>query len=315
MEHAILYAIIPIVVAMMAGYIGGRRGTFDAAAASVLNRLVLNIALPAALFASIVRADRDLLLENIRPTLVALAGIMLCFTLVYEIYKHCFKGNGGSEGAVMALLSGSPAIGFMGFAVLQPLFGTTPQVGLIVAIVGIVVNAVGIPVGLSLLNAASGTASGTMHAVLHALSQPVAWAPLAATALVVCGIHIPEEALPSLDFLAGANSTVAVFAVGIILSKTRIYINAQTILGAILKVVFMPAVLLGIGIVCGLEATTLKMLVLAGVLPSAFTGTMIAERYGVYVAYGASSLALSVLAFIPACPLWLWAVDAILVQV
>lgn len=59
MEHAILYAIIPIAVAMLAGYIGGRRGTFDAAAAGVLNRLVLNIALPAALFASIVRADRD----------------------------------------------------------------------------------------------------------------------------------------------------------------------------------------------------------------------------------------------------------------
>lgn len=312
MEHAILYAIIPIAVAMLAGYIGGRRGTFDAAAAGVLNRLVLNIALPAALFASIVRADRDLLLDNIRPALVALVGIMLCFMLVYEIYKRCFRANGGSEGAVMALLCGSPAIGFMGFAVLQPLFGTTPQVGLIVAIVGIVVNAVGIPVGLSLLNAATDSGAGTMRAVLHALSQPVAWAPLAATVPVACGIRIPEEALPSLDFLAAANSTAAVFAVGIILSKTKICFNIQTCLGAILKVILMPAILLTIGMACGLEATTLKMLVIAGALPPAFTGTMIAERYGVYVAHGASSLALSVLAFIPACPLWLWAVDAIL---
>lgn len=314
MEHAILYAIIPIAVTMMAGYIGGRLGTFDAAAAGVLNRLVLNIALPAALFASIVRADRNLLLENIRPTLVALTGIMLCFILVYVIYKHCFKGNGGSEGAIMALLCGSPAIGFMGFAVLQPLFGATPQVGLTVAIIGIVVNAVGIPVGLSLLNAATNSDTGTMRAVLHALSQPVAWAPLAATALVACGVRIPEDALPSLDFLAGANSTAAVFAVGIILSKAKICLNVQTILGAVLKIILMPAVLLVIGIACGLEATPLKMLVLAGALPPAFTGTMIAERYGVYVAYGASSLALSVILFITACPLWLWAVDAILVQ-
>lgn len=315
MEHAILYAIIPIVVAMTAGYIGGKRGIFDAVAAGVLNRLVLNIALPAALFASIVRADRELLSDNIRPALVATVGIILCFMLVYEVYKHCFKGNGSSEGAIMALLCGSPAIGFMGFAVLQPLFGTTPQVGLIVAIVGIVVNAVGIPVGLSLLNAAADSGAGTMRAVLHALSQPVAWAPLAATASVACGLRIPEEALPSLDFLASANSVVAVFAVGIILSKAKIHLNAQTILGALLKVVFMPTILLAIGMACNLDATALKMLVIAGALPPAFTGTMIAERYGIYVAYGASSLALSILIFIPACLLWLWAVDAILVQV
>lgn len=314
MEHAILYAIIPIVVAMIAGYIGGRRGTFDATSAGVLNRLVLNIALPAALFASIVRADRNLLMENIRSALVASVGIMLCFMLVYELYKHCFKSNSGSEGAVMALLCGSPAIGFMGFAVLQPLFGATPQVGLTVAIIGIVVNAVGIPVGLSLLNAATDSGAGNMHAVYHALSQPVALAPLIATALVACGVRIPEEVLPSLDFLAQANSTAAVFAVGIILSKSKIYFNIQTILGAALKIIFMPAVLLAIGMACELEATTLKMLVLAGALPPAFTGTMIAERYGIYVAYGASSLALSVIIFIPACPLWLWAVDAILVQ-
>lgn len=91
--------------------------------------------------------------------------------------------------------------------------------------------------------------------------------------------------------------------------------TAAGVLNRLVLNIALPAVLLGIGMACGLGTTTLKMIVLAGVLPSAFTGTMIAERYGVYVAYGASSLALSVLAFIPACPLWLRVVDTILVQV
>ena len=82
----------------------------------------------------------------------------------------------------MALINGSPTIGFLGFAVLEPIFGTNAYVALVVAIVGIVVNAVGIPVGLSRMNAgkeAQLAQKGSQKPnpwkpVLHALAQPVA---------------------------------------------------------------------------------------------------------------------------------------------
>ncbi len=47
-----------------------------------------------------------------------------------------------AEGAVCALIAGSPTIGFLGYAVLDPLYGTGVETGLVIAIVAIVVNAV-----------------------------------------------------------------------------------------------------------------------------------------------------------------------------
>lgn len=153
MLHIILYAIVPIVVVMLAGFISGRKGIFNGDDSKKFNKVVLDYALPAALFVSIVQADREMLARDLKLSIVSLVVIMVCFMAVYFIYRYCFKKNTGADAAVSALISGSPTIGFLGFAVLEPIFGTNPSVALVVAIVGIVVNAVGIPVGLSLLNA------------------------------------------------------------------------------------------------------------------------------------------------------------------
>ncbi len=155
MEHIILYAIVPIIVVMLAGYISGKKGIFSGANAKAFNKVVLDYALPAALFVSIVDADRKMLVDDIKLSLISLVVIMFCFMLVYWIYKYGFRKQGvtQADAAIMALVNGSPTIGFLGFAVLEPIFGTNAYVALVVAIVGIVVNAVGIPVGLSLLNA------------------------------------------------------------------------------------------------------------------------------------------------------------------
>lgn len=338
MVHIMLYAIVPIIVVMLLGYISGKKGVFTAKDGKAFNKVVLDYALPAALFVSIVSADRQMLVEDIKLTLISLVVIMACFMGVYFIYAKCFKGNTGAEGAIMALVNGSPTIGFLGFAVLQPIFGYDASVALVVAIVGIVVNAVGIPVGLSLLNAAqdraaaaktlanggtvaAGTAAvgktpnGTPHrssgwkAVLHALEQPVAWAPILAVIWVICGIPWPKYLDPSFDLIKGANASMAVFAAGITLSAYKIEINWPAILGTFLKMILMPALLLIVGLIFKMGERNLAMMVMAGALPPAFSGIIIADEYNCYVAESTSSLALSVVTFIGFCPFWMWMTD------
>ena len=344
--HVILYAIVPIIVVMLVGYIAGKRGAFTGQDSKKFNKVVLVYALPAALFVSIVDASREMLVRDIKLSIISLVVIMFCFMTVYFIYKWCFRKNPPGSAAVMALISGSPTIGFLGFAVLEPIFGTTPYVALVVAIVGIVVNAVGIPVGLSLLNAAKekeaaqlaaqaattggaaaaagtdGKTSGTaakpvVHEsfwkpVLHALAQPVAWAPILAVIWVVIGIPWPKWASPSFDLIKGANASMAVFSAGVTLSSVKIVINWQAILGSILKLIMMPALLLIVGIIFKMDPLNLKMLVVAGVLPPAFSGIIIADERDTYVATGTSSLALSVILFMGFCPLWIWITEACL---
>lgn len=316
MVHIILYAIVPIVVVMLAGYISGKRGAFTGADAKKFNKVVLDYALPAALFVSIVQASREDLAKDLKLTLVSLIGIMGCFMLVYFVFKYCFKKNTGADAAVSALISGSPTIGFLGFAVLEPIFGTTPAVALVVAIVGIVVNAVGIPVGLSLMNASlekqnpgSTKKESAFKPVLHALAQPVAWAPILAVVLVLCGLKWPDWLSPSFDLIAKANASMAVFSAGITLSAIKFTMNWQVILGSIMKMVMMPLVVLALGLLFHMDPFNLKMLVVAAALPPAFSGIIIADENNTYVATGTSSLTLSVILFVGFCPLWIWLTD------
>ena len=315
-SHVILYAIVPIIVIMLSGFISGKKGIFSGEDAKKFNKVVLDYALPAALFVSIVQASREMLIRDIKLTVISVVGIMACFMIVYFVFKYCFKKNTGADAAVSALISGSPTIGFLGFAVLEPIFGTSPSVALVVAIVGIVVNAIGIPVGLSLMNASlekqqpgSTKKQSAWAPVIHALEQPVAWAPILAVVWVVAGIPWPAWASPSFDLISKANASLAVFSAGITLSAIKFSINWQAVLGSILKMVMMPAVLLILGIVFKMDPENLKMLVVAGALPPAFSGIIIADEYDTYVATGTSSLTLSIILFVGFCPLWIWITD------
>ena len=319
LSHVLLYAIVPIIVVMAAGFISGKKGIFSGDDAKKFNKVVLDYALPCALFVSIVQATREMLVKDLKLTIISIVGIMVIFMLVYFIFKYCFKKNTGADAAISALISGSPTIGFLGFAVLEPIFGTNPSVALVVAIVGIVVNAIGIPVGLSLMNASlekqnpgSTKKESAWKPVLHALEQPVAWAPILAVIWVVVGIPWPEWASPSFDLMAKANASLAVFSAGITLSAIKFSINWQVILGSIMKMIVMPAFVLFLGLVFKMDPENLKMLVVACALPPAFSGIIIADENNTYVATGTSSLTLSIILFIGFCPLWIWATDVAL---
>ena len=198
MLHIILYAIVPIFVVMALGYFSGKSGAFTGDNARTLNKVVLNYALPAALFVSIIKSSREMLAVDVKLTIVSFVVLIACFFLVYFVFKYLYKDS-TAESAISALISGSPTIGFLGFAVLEPIFGTSASVALVIAIVAIEVNAIGIPIGLSLLNAGNAAAaaanggkkSNPWKPVIQALEQPVAWAPILAVILVLCGVKWP----------------------------------------------------------------------------------------------------------------------------
>ncbi|WP_181945916.1 AEC family transporter, partial [Klebsiella pneumoniae] len=80
------------------------------------------------------------------------------------------------EAAVCALIAGSPTIGFLGFAVLDPIYGDSVSTGLVVAIISIIVNAITIPIGLYLLNPSSGAdgkKNSNLSALISAAQEPV----------------------------------------------------------------------------------------------------------------------------------------------
>lgn len=151
MEKILVEDIIPIIVIMALGYVCGKLRYFDDDQRQGLNKVVLNIALPAALFVSIVKASREMLAADVVLTLISLIGVVGMFMLSYFLCRLIFK-HSIQEAAICALIAGSPTIGFLGFAVLDPIYGNTVDTNLVIAIVSIVVNAVTIPIGMYLIN-------------------------------------------------------------------------------------------------------------------------------------------------------------------
>lgn len=151
MTTILINDIVPILVIMLLGYICGKFTFFDDDQRQGLNKLVLNIALPAALFISIVKATRKMFAQDIVLTLISLIGVTGLFMLSYYLDKLMFHRS-TQEAAVCAMIAGSPTIGFLGFAVLDPIYGNNATTNLVIGIVSIVVNAITIPLGLSLIN-------------------------------------------------------------------------------------------------------------------------------------------------------------------
>lgn len=310
MINILIKDILPIFVIMLLGYAAGKRKVFNSTDSKILNKLVLTYALPAALFVSIVKADRAMLFDDLKLTIVSFVIITALFLWSYFSCYKFFKHT-KSEAAVCALISGSPTIGFLGFAVLEPIYGATATTGLVVAIVSIVVNAINIPIGLALLNKGKGTIStGTSvkqsNPVLDALKEPVCWAPILAVILVLLGIRFPTVLDPNFELIAKANSGVAVFAAGLTLSGMKFQLDGEVVYNSLLKLVMMPAILLIVALLFHMEADKLQMMVLAGALPPAFSGIIIGNQYQLYERTGTSSLAFSILLFVIAAPFWIW---------
>ena len=312
MLNIMLTDLVPIFVIMILGYVSGKKGEFNAANARSLNQFVLNYALPAGLFVSIVKADRAMLFSDIRLSLVSLGVIVGCYFWSYFSCLKFFK-HSKAEASIAGLVGGAPTIGYLGFAVLEPIYGTSATVGLVVAVVAIVVNAVTIPLALCLLNPGrqSAAAAGNppvkpSNALLNALKEPVCWSPILAVLIVLTGFRFPGSLDPVFNLIANANAGVAVFAAGVTLSTNKFEFNAEVLYNSFVKLIFMPAAMLAIGLLTGMNGEKLQMLVLCGALPPVFSGIIIGSRFQTYVQTGTSSLAVSTFLFMATAPLWIW---------
>ena len=382
MEKILINDIVPILVIMILGYLCGKFSFFDDDQRQGLNKLVLNIALPAALFISIVSATRAMFAKDVVLTMISIFGVTGLFLLSYFLDKLMFHRT-TQEAAICAMIAGSPTIGFLGFAVLDPIYGNSASTNLVIGIVSIVVNAVTIPIGLALINKGQAaarakapktggekvkiklpqkadelapvqekevtiadgipvtdaeakalrekgiireidlaraefsnhegrdkrdTSNSTMAAIINAIKQPVAAAPLLAVILVLLGIKVPASFAPSFDLIAKANSGVAVLAAGLSLSTVKFSIDKESLWNTFYRLILTPAIIVLAAYLCGMgsDPTKISMLCMATALPPAFSGIIISSRYNIYVKEGASSVAISTVAFAATCIFWIW---------
>ena len=240
-----IVVLLPIYFVLALGYFAGREKQFNSVQAGGLNELVLDYALPAALFVGTTKTSRSQLLHQggfFLGLFVAFLGLYLVAWLVSRFVFHRTVG----EAAVMAWMSSAPTSPFIGTPILGGIFGASSAVS--IAISAIILNVFQVPIMVALIEIGqsqqekkhTSVIKTIQAAVLKALKEPVVYVPMLAFLLVLTGIAVPDVINKMLDLIGTASSGVAIFFSGLTLAAYRITLTRETVVSSLIKVVGQP---------------------------------------------------------------------------
>jgi hypothetical protein len=315
MLNTILGALLPMVVTFLLGFVAAWRHDFGSKDASTLNRMVLQYAVPLALFAGTVMTSRAALGQDI-PLVITLCVAIIGFYCVVFLFCRFILRMQVSTSALAALTASAPAVPFVGPAVLGDLLGGLSAIP--IAAASLVINLTVVPITILLLaldsterdspknvsipreqerSASSPRSNASVFAskIAETVQEPIVWAPVLAFLIVLSGLHIPQLIVHSLSLLGHASGGVALFACGIVLASGKIKVNRDILFFVFLKNIMQPALVLGGLRWIGYGNPVISEAVLTTAIPTMPIVIMFAMQYRVAQAEAASAVFLSVM--------------------
>jgi malonate transporter and related proteins len=304
----ILTISFPVFFVLLLGYAAGRANQFDSHQVAGINELVLKFALPASLFVGTVGVSRTPLLQE-TPMLVAmLVSLVGVYIVVFLLGKLLFRHTVGVA-ALQAIAVSFTAGPFFGPAVLSPIFGASSAVA--ISMIALILNIVIVPATLVLLGISPPAESSTKSpagellesALVRAIKAPFVWVPLVAFALVLAGVSVPAVVDSGLGLIGHATSGVALFVAGITVASSKIILNLEVGVNAVLKMVVLPLFCFGLATLLNVKAPFSYEGLLLTALPSGPIGILLATRYKIYEAEAASTVAVTMILVVPTIPI------------
>jgi hypothetical protein len=304
-----------MVVTFLLGFLAARRHDFGSKDAPTLNRMVLQYAVPLALFAGTVTTSRAALSKDI-PLVIALCAGIIGFYGVVFLFSRIVLRMQVSMSALAALTASAPAVPFVGPAVLGDLFGGLSAIP--IAIGGLVINLTVVPITILLLALNSTGREPTENTpaaqgleqsessprsyvsvffakLVETVKEPIVWAPVIAFVIVLIGLHISQVIVHSLSLLGQASGGVALFACGIVLASGEIKATWQILFFVFLKNVIQPALVLGGLRWLGYGSPVVSEAVLTTAIPTMPIVIMFALQYRIAQAEAASAVFFSMM--------------------
>jgi predicted permease len=279
MFNLILNALTPVAFVIALGFLAGKTKLVANDGAKSLSTVVVNFALPCALFVSIFSFS-PAQFENIPYVLTLLIGITLPFLIALFLASVIWKKPAG-EAALFGSNSGFPDMAYFGLPVVMTVIG---QQGMLPIIIGnIITSIIVIPIVMAMINKGqSGDSSVSISDILmNTLKQPVVWAPLIGLALTLLGFKLPALATDSLKLIGNIAGGMALFTLGVLLSFLKPKIDSQVITVVILKNIAMPALVAGLAFIFKLDGTLAKGVIIIAACPAATMGAMLSSQHGV----------------------------------
>src|SRR5271170_6029059 len=275
MTTVLLDALVPIFVGLLLGYLAGRRGLMDNVNVRNLIVLVMNFAIPSALFATIIRTSREDLEQQL-PTALMIALVFAVLYVASYFWARLSLKMSVSDASVLALTIGFPNSA----AIALPLFATSyGPASIVTAALSIAVGAITIsPVTVALLEAdkqSQGTAisiRNVLHSFVRALARPVVWAPALALVCAYFGVQLPNYASRTLMTLGSAATGSALILTGLVVSAQRFRFDKSVLWTTIAILLIQPAFALGMTLLFHMSRTHVRDITIISAIPGGFFG-------------------------------------------
>ncbi len=296
MLSIIATALVPAFFVMGLGYFAGKEQIVDNKHVQSLNALLMTFALPFSLFIAMAETPARRLASGFSLGLVLTISMLILFAASVFINRSIFKRNVG-ETAVQALNTALPNYAAMGLPLLGAVVGpgSAMSVSISIATGTIVIS----PLTLIMLESQTAGAGSVSplrriaRAFFHAVRKPVVIGPVAGVVLALTGHPLPALAVQTFDLLGKATAGIALFVTGLVLSARALNLNANVVLGVVLKNGIHPLLVTGLAVLFGLGAPEMREAILLAAIPSGFFGILFGLNYGVDFQDADSTLTIS----------------------
>ncbi|NMP28438.1 AEC family transporter [Rahnella sp. SAP-1] len=313
MTYVILHALAPIFVIMILGYFAGKAKMVDNQNVSLLNVLVMDFALPAALFTATVQTPWAGIIGQSPLILVLTLAMWITYAAIYLICTKVFKKS-AQDAAVLTLTVALPNYAALGLPILGSVVGESAGTSLSVAVSIACGSVLMTPFCLLILEREKARLSGetrgsvlTMLPILmwRSVKKPIVWGPLLGVILSAVGIKMPDMVLASIKPLGLAATASALFLTGVILSARKLKINGPVLVSCVAKNLIQPFIAWGLVMAFGISGPVAVTAILMIALSAGFFGIVFGNRFGVQSPDAEAALLISSVLCIVTLPLFI----------
>ncbi|MDA0219483.1 MAG: AEC family transporter [Proteobacteria bacterium] len=302
-----LAIVVPVFAVIATGLIAVRTGLVPASIASGLVTFSYFVCVPSLMFSIVARYPLDGLLAWDFWLLFGAGSLLALFVLRYAGGR--LLGPDGRTRTVSALAAVMANTGFVALPVLYAIFGEAGVPS--AAIANIVIAAVLIPAGVVLLEATGGIGGGVRatprRMALQVLKNPMVWPALLGFAFAAFRLPVPQMIEDYLDLLGQGLTPCALFAIGASVNLATLrHEGSRILVVSIVKLVALPALVLGCGMALGLDPFLTACAVIASASPTANTAHVLAVQYRAQEQAVAATISATTAASVLTLPAWLF---------
>ena len=297
---AFLSVIATLFVLMLLGFVLGKLKILDEVASKKFSRLILTIAQPCLIIASLTKLEfsRENLFLGLSAFGMGFAFHLFMVLLAFLLVRG-FRDLDEQKLSEFSMVFGN--IGFLGLPILDSLFG---DVGLFMGAFFVAsFNVLIWTLGIVILAKGRDDIKVTVKKIfLNYGTVPCAIGLI----IFLSGITLPTFATTTLNYLGNLCTPVSTLIIGGLIARSPIkelLLSGKTYFTALSKLVIMPSVICVIMKLIGFSDLWIIVVTTVTAMPSATTVSMMAETYNIKPAYSARAVGMSSVLSILTMPL------------